>query len=594
MPFFLGYMSKGIMGQRVGMIARQQARHDSLDIISTDYSVIATGLYADEDNSSDAVIPVHAGRLVGKIFTRDSYESINSFPDDSAITKQPTILATQYWGRYAGALLDEADQKITLVRDPMGLSTLFYTILPDGILFASELALIYDCLEQKPDFNDDYFAAYISRGEYAPAATPFQGVYQLQPGMALHYALDGSSSQELLWDMASIKAPQIINPAEFQEQLLETLKKSLKAWVGESKGVCVELSGGLDSSAVMILLREVLRSDQKLIGVNYIDSKEPSANEIPYAQEVADMCGAPLYFIDTQEVSLLEETSPSWRPNNPSTLRMFKKNDDNLKNIMNMHGCDTIVNGQGGDHVFSAPPLQTALADYWLQKGLRGSSAVAQELAAFYRMPLPPLLWQNVKEVGNYYRGTVVGHNELDIAWMADDFARTFKKPCHYLDKATQNFYPAKKVQTEAIAHAVHFAERNQRIAHMIFTHPLLSQPVVEMGLQIPTYLSFADGFDRIFFRKAVSAIKKPQALWRIHKGDTTASMLKKITQQSSAIIDKLENGYLIRRGIIKPGLIQQNMTEVKHGNIMPMGTLISMFTVQQSFDLWKDADKIK
>ena len=149
-------------------------------------------------------------------------------------------------------------QKITLIRDPLGLNTLFYMQLNDGIIFASDIALIYDCLETKPAVNWSYFADYAIGSQFAPIHTPFIGIHGLPGGIGLHYTLNGNITQELLWNIQSIASNPITNQEQFENQLLNTLKSCTKAWVSESKNVCVELSGGTDSSAVMILLADIL------------------------------------------------------------------------------------------------------------------------------------------------------------------------------------------------------------------------------------------------------------------------------------------------------------------------------------------------
>ena len=111
----------------------------------------------------------------------------------------------------------------------------------------------------------------------------------------------------MLWDTSCFHGSFITDENSFEEELLATLKSCVKAWVGDSSGVCVELSGGTDSSGLMLLLHDILPTDKKLMAVNYIDTKTQSSNEIEYAQEIADACNAPLHFLDWQNTSLLDK-----------------------------------------------------------------------------------------------------------------------------------------------------------------------------------------------------------------------------------------------------------------------------------------------
>ena len=119
-------------------------------------------------------------------------------------------------------------------------------------------------------------------------------------------------------------------------------------------------------------------------------------------------------------------------------------------------------------------------------------------------------------------------------------------------------------------------------------THPLLSQPVVELALKIPAYQSFKDGFDRIFFRNAVSKIKKPRALWRTIKGNTTGTVSKKFKEQASFIHDFLSDGQLLKMGIIDQAWFKEQMIGLHHGKIDHLWPVINLIHAQRWLNQWK------
>ena len=592
MPFIIGYFGKNSShySQKIKTLAYDQGIEEALVVQQNAHLIVYAGKYTREAHQTDGVISLDNahGLLVGKLFTKETYERINSFKQEygKEILANPSLLSKKYWGRYAGILYNNDEQKITLVRDPLGLNTLFYMQLSDGIIFASDIALIYDCLELKPSVNWNYFADYVIGAQFAPAHTPFNGVSELHGGSGLHYALDGKLSQQLFWDISSIESKPIVNESDFEEKLLHALKECTKAWVKDSKAVCVELSGGTDSSAVMILLHEVLREDQKLIAVNYIDSKEPSSNEIEYAKEVAAVCNAQLYFPDWQGSSPLDPAESDWRPNRPTTFSLFNSVNAKLDDIAVSHGCTDVLNGQGGDHIFLAPPPEHALADYWVQKGLRGSFAVLQELSGIYRMPYSSLLWKNVKASIAYYAGKKVIQNGYRDSH-AQSVVQKQTVQHHYLSNAIKKFPQGKKEHIQSLAHAVLFAERQQKTSRWIYSHPLLSQPIVELGLQIPTYQSFDQGYDRIFFRKAVSKIKKPQALWRRIKGQTTSTMISALASNADGLERLLIEGSLMKKGLIDKEWLNEKLTQIRHGKIENAWPIVNLVSAQQWLNQW-------
>lgn len=591
MRFIIGYFgTNGSFAQKIKESAVKNSTEASISCQQDDHFVLYTGVYKQQAQEIDLVIPFNndSGTLVGKLFTKNTYQKIALFNENQTneIIATPAILNKKYWGRYSGVLYNKAQQKVTLVKDPLGLNTLFYKQLSDGIIFASDISLIYDCLETKPEINWNYFADYLVGSQFAPVHTPFVGISELAGGIGLHYSLDGKTETELLWNLQSIVSKHITNEAEIENQLLETLKSCTKAWVADSTNVCVELSGGTDSSAVMILLSEVLRPDQKLIAVNYIDSKEPSSNEIEHAKEVADMCNASIYFPDWHGASPLDPMEIGWRPNRPNTFSLFKQMNQKLQTVLDTEQCTAVLNGQGGDHVFLAPPPEHSLADYWLQKGVRGSLPILQELSGIYRMPYSSLLWKNIKASARYYTG-----KEMAQAGHSDSHSKAVvqkqTKQAHYLHPFTKKFLHGKKEHIQGLSHAVLFAERQQKTPTLLYCHPLLSLPVVELGLQIPTYQSFKDGYDRIFFRNAVSKIKKPKAMWRRIKGQTTSTMINSLASNANEIEKLLINGSLIKSGLIDTQWLADALTQIRHGKVDNAWPIVNFITAQQWLNQW-------
>lgn len=541
-----------------------------------------------KESQRNRIIPLHgtAGILAGKIFDRQNYKPVQFDGDFTRkILENPRILAKSIWGRYVGVLCNEQKKTFSLIRDPQGLSTLFYIQVDGGVLFSTDLKLLYEAMDEKPSLDMQFFAEHLVHRNQALPTTPFEKVQELLPGMSVTFTKEGTASHELLWDLDTIKSSFIEDTNTFEEELLATLKSCVRAWTEDASGVCVELSGGTDSSGVMLLLKEVLPQDKKLIAVNYTDSKTPSSNEIEYAQEVADLCKAPLYFTDWQTATLLDPLPSTWFPNKPSSFFMFYNIRKQVQEYAQQNNCDEIMNGQGGDHLFLAPQPKCAIADYWLDHGFHGIRKPFNEIVGVYRSPWFVIAKESCKNVINYYRGMYKNPYQQPIEYLDKDFLAQLPLHDFYLNDRLINFYPAKAAQIESMYQAVSYSERDQFSSTI--THPLLSQPLVEMGLAIPTYQSFANGFDRIFFRNAVSKIQKPKALWRKIKGQTTSSMSKACAQQHQEIRDILFSGKIVQSGIVDKQWLDRELTRMRHGQVDKLWPVIHMLTGQVWINKW-------
>jgi asparagine synthase (glutamine-hydrolysing) len=558
--------------------------------MALEHGVLCAGQKTDEtyEYNHITLLPLDQGIMVGKLFDRNQHKTASFTPDLArTCTNDPRTLNTLFWGRYVGALWNKKTHTITLVRDPQGLSTLFYNSTPDGILFATELALLYEALEHKPSIDIQYFAQHLIHTNQALSATPFENIQELLPGMSLSINARGECRHQLLWDPAVFAGTFITNEHELEEELLKTLRSCTQAWVDDAPGVCVELSGGTDSTGIMLLLHDLLPSHKKLIAINYIDSKTPSSNEVEYAQETADACHAPLYFLDWQTTSLLDPLPSNFLPNRPSTLLLFNNLRKQVHEIAAQNNCPEIMNGQGGDHIFCAPPPKHALADYWLQRGIRGCTAPIQELSGIYRMPWSSLVGNNIKAITGYYKKSRFIERDK-TPYLNTAVAQQLKQEEFYLNDILNTMLPGKAGQIESLCHAVAYSERDQSTPNTCLTHPLLSQPIIELGLHIPTYQSFNNGYDRIFFRRAVSRLQKPKSLWRRIKGQTTGSMVKECSRHANEIRDIALNGKLAQSGLIDTRWFDEQMTKMQHSHVENLWPILHLLTGQLWLNQWR------
>jgi len=264
MPFLLGMfgpITQSSQKDHLFATTTNCANQKTVQAIALDKCLIYSGYKNDEPLFSDPIItlPDDQGFFVGKMFDRESFAPAQFTQSDThSLINNPKMVMKDWWGRYAGALYNKGKQRCTLMRDPQGLSTLFYKATTNGVIFSTDMSLLYDALEEKPSVNAAYLAEYVIGNNYALASTSFNGIQELLPGMGLHIQENGSYSIEQLWDISELRGSFITDTDEFEHTLLITMQSSLKAWVGNSSGICLELSGGADSSGLMILLRNIL------------------------------------------------------------------------------------------------------------------------------------------------------------------------------------------------------------------------------------------------------------------------------------------------------------------------------------------------
>ena len=161
-------------------------------------------------------------------------------------------------GMWGIGILDRrgAAPKLVLCRDHFGIKPVYWARTADRLLFASEIkALLQDpSLPVRP--NDQRILDYLVTGIHDHTGeTFFAGVHQLQPGHWMSVDGAGHVHDEAYWEPVLTTGGDG-RPEKFRELFLRSVERRLIADV--PVGTC--LSGGIDSSSIVMAMTELLRA----------------------------------------------------------------------------------------------------------------------------------------------------------------------------------------------------------------------------------------------------------------------------------------------------------------------------------------------
>lgn len=518
------------------------------------------------DEKNDKIIPIDdTGIIMGRLFTKTDYSPVSSFnkQNDQTFTND---LMINYWGRYVAANWDKQANTLTIIRDPLGIGTLFYYQDPgQGCVFSSDIAHLYDVLEEKPTLYWKYFTDFLADSNHALPITPFEGIKEILPGV--QYSInDQGIHEKILWNPPT-QSQQFVytSDKEIEDGLYKELKACILAWMHDAKGITVELSGGLDSSSLLVLYSTLAEGKIPVTALHHNDSAHVSSQELIYAKKIAEECNVPLKVLDFKEMRMLSDLPAGWRPSRPSGFLPYYGMNQQLLEYAHNSGCNEIVSGQGGDHVFLAPMPQESLADYWLERGLFGSLDILNQISAQYRAPGYAIVKNSIKAIWSYFQGKTLKIDEEYDKFKKNMLVNAESSP-FYLNEILKRYYPAKAIHIKCLAHAAAYGDRDQRFENSVVTLPLLSQPLVEYALKIPTYRTALDGYNRYFFRKAISNLTDSKVIWRRGKGQVSSTYLKGLINEFDAIKSLLLNGKMLKQNIIKREWLDDQFQQIRHG----------------------------
>ncbi len=191
-------------------------------------------------------------------------------------------------GMFAFALWDRDRQVLLLARDPLGIKPLFYAHQGGRFWFASEIkALLAGGVERTVDAQALWqYLTFL----YVPAPmTIFEGIRQLPPGHILTLTR-GEMLVRRYWSLRPDPNAVGLRAEEAEERLLAHLKEAVRLHLISDVPLGVFLSGGMDSTTLVALMRTVSDSRIRTFTIGYGGADE-TYNELTFARLVAERFG---------------------------------------------------------------------------------------------------------------------------------------------------------------------------------------------------------------------------------------------------------------------------------------------------------------
>lgn len=186
-------------------------------------------------------------------------------------------------GGFAFSLKDDSTGDIYLVRDQLGLVPFYYYKKNPLIYGGSVRELLEKGVPRK--LSKAGLNSYLAYGAVQDPQTLIEGVYSLPPATYLKISPDGSTELVSYWK------PSFELKDVTQEDAQSEVNEILKAAIAESCGVeddlpAAFLSGGIDSSAIVALMRQVY--PDKPIRTYCVIHEDPRTDEREWARMVAE------------------------------------------------------------------------------------------------------------------------------------------------------------------------------------------------------------------------------------------------------------------------------------------------------------------
>ncbi len=187
-------------------------------------------------------------------------------------------------GMFAFAIYDFRNESLFIARDRVGKKPLFYALTEKGnFVFGSELKVLIEHGEISKKIDFAALDAYLTFGYVPEEFCIFKDVRKLEPAHFLIFK-NGKVETRKYWDFDYSENSEIKTEAEYIEVLRDLIKESVKVRLISEVPLGAFLSGGVDSSAVVGMMSQILETPVKTFSIGF---KEDSFNELKFARIAA-------------------------------------------------------------------------------------------------------------------------------------------------------------------------------------------------------------------------------------------------------------------------------------------------------------------
>ncbi|MCP1340286.1 asparagine synthase (glutamine-hydrolyzing) [Idiomarina sp. M1R2S28] len=262
-------------------------------------------------------------------------------------------------GEFAFGLFDAKDESLYLVRDRFGIKPLYWTETEHGVVFGSELKVLFAHPEVKREFSAEGLYHQLIQ-VMVPGSTAFEGINQVQPGYVIKLQRKNGkvvATEHKYWDVDFPPEESYPGADVDEETYIEGVRAKLLEAVQHRMTADVPvgcyLSGGIDSCAILGLASASTQTSVKAFTIGF-DSAD--YDETPIAEEMAEATQADHHIMRLKADDLYDHfVKTLWH-----TERTIYNTLGVAKYLMSKEvheaGYKVVMTGEGSDELFAGYP----------------------------------------------------------------------------------------------------------------------------------------------------------------------------------------------------------------------------------------------
>ena len=433
-------------------------------------------------------------------------------------------------GMFAFALWDVKGRRLLLARDRLGEKPLYYSQSGGRLAFASEIKALLRNPGVPRGIDDDAIDCFLGF-EFIPAPmTAFAGIRALPAGHWLEWH-EGNAVIRPYWRLRQENEER--PEKEWIEALRDHLERAVRLRLESDVPLGAFLSGGIDSSTVVAMMR---RADAGPIRTFALGYKESGFSEFSYARKVAR------HFATDHSELMIDPITPEiiekavWHLDQPfsefSVLPYFLICRKAREHVT------VCLSGEGGDEVFAGyDRFKASKAERYLRRLPAPLRRAAGRLAA--SLPDRPKKKGALNSLRRFFQGAALpagGHMRWQYFLTAETAADIFRQrsgeevlasTLAWADRAAEDSGGRDDLEREILCELGFMMPENplMKVDKMSMAcaleirAPLIDHELVEFAMRIPARLKLAGWTTKAVLKKAMADLLPPGIAYRPKHG---------------------------------------------------------------------------
>ena len=492
-------------------------------------------------------------------------------------------------GDFALSLWDPESRALLLARDPFGTRPLYYHTKPGKIFWSSDIRTLLDLPSIPIEINEEFVAGFLSRFP-ALSDTPYKGVNSVEPGHVV-VVKNESINIRRFWSPDPHHEIRYQSDRDYEEHFRQLFREAVHVRLRSDHPVWSELSGGLDSSAIVCMVDALIKSGDAQIPafqtVSYLNSDCASDLDNQYIDCVEEKTGRRTLRLPEYDYWMRFPAPEKQFVPFPSTLLCVASRHDRLRQEMRQSGARVLLSGLGGDQLlWSTPNASPELTDLLSQFKLLALHRRLLSWSETTKKPYLRLLWQNsLLPLLPATIRTWCQPNLRTGLWLDKQFQTRMKLSRRMVLPPDPFGFErsSSRMQSSLVLFVVSaISAGNYRQGEDIeLTYPFLHRPLVEYLMAIPHVQKLRPDETRSLMRRALRDLLPTEILSRKNKGAIDETIFRAFVREWPKIKSIFADARVSARGYVNPSALESLLNQVRHGGQVLGGELLRIVSLE-------------